>query len=73
MLLFFAQMLATFSVLVLEPGLSFVNGNPLLLTVTGEFVVKNLVLIGAGLLVAGSMSPAKPRDDVAEMLTKRLD
>jgi len=53
--LFFAQMLGTFLVLVLEPDLSFRGGNPLRLTVIGEFVVKNLVLLTAGLVVAGSI------------------
>ena len=52
--LFFAQMLGTFAVLVLEPDLAF-RGDPLHLTVLGEFVVKNLVLLTAGLVVAGAI------------------
>ena len=59
--LFFAQMLGTFLVLVLRPGLSFYGGNPFRLTVLGEFVVKNLVLLTAGLVVAGSIP--RPRGD----------
>ncbi|HXF49865.1 MAG TPA: DoxX family protein [Verrucomicrobiae bacterium] len=51
LLLFFMQMAGTFLVLIFHPGLSFQNGNPLHLTVLGEFVVKNLVLIAAGLVV----------------------
>jgi uncharacterized membrane protein YkgB len=51
LLLFWAQMLGTFLVLVVHPGRSFDDGNPLLLTMTGEFVIKNLVLIAAGLVV----------------------
>ena len=35
------HMLATFTVLVLMPDLAFKNGNPLLLTGSGEYVVKN--------------------------------
>ena len=66
--LFFLQMLGTFLVLVLRPGLSFQNGNPLHLTVLGEFVVKNLVLLTAGLVVAGSIP--RPRGD--ERLTDML-
>jgi putative oxidoreductase len=74
MLLFFAQMAGTFLILVLEPGLSFQHGNPLLLTTIGEFVVKNLVLISAGLVVAGNITPAHPRDRVSELLlSKKLD
>lgn len=46
-----AHMLATFGVLVIQPELSFLNGNPLLLTTEGEFVVKNLVLLAAGIAV----------------------
>jgi hypothetical protein len=34
-------------VLVLRPDVAFVGGNPLLLSVEGEFVVKNLVLLAA--------------------------
>jgi putative oxidoreductase len=49
--LFIAQMAGTFLVLFLSPGLSFQGRNPLLLTQEGEFVVKNLVLLFAGLAV----------------------
>ena len=66
--LFFAQMLGTFMVLVLEPELSFRGGNPLRLTTLGEFVVKNLVLLTAGLVVAGSI----PRSRGDERLTALL-
>jgi putative oxidoreductase len=37
----------TFLVLVLRPDVTFVDGNPLLLSVEGEYVVKNLVLLAA--------------------------
>lgn len=37
----------TFLVLVLRPDVAFVDGNPLLLSVEGEYVVKNLVLLAA--------------------------
>ena len=53
--LFFAQMIGTFAVLVLEPDIAFRGGNPLRLTVLGEFVVKNLVLLTAGVVVAGAI------------------
>jgi uncharacterized membrane protein YkgB len=49
--LFVAHMTATFSVLVTQPGIAFVHGDPLLLTIVGEFVVKNLVLVAAGIAV----------------------
>ncbi len=58
--LFWLQMAGTFLVLVLRPELAFQSGNPLLLTVTGEFVIKNLVLIAAGLVI-GSTVPRTRR------------
>lgn len=51
LLLFVLQMLGTFLVFVTQPGDSFQDGNPLLLTTLGEFVVKNVVLIAAGLVI----------------------
>ena len=53
--LFFLQMLGTFLVLIILPEVAFQDGNPLLLTVEGEFVSKNLVLISAGMVVAGTV------------------
>jgi mannose-6-phosphate isomerase-like protein (cupin superfamily)/uncharacterized membrane protein YphA (DoxX/SURF4 family) len=67
LLLFWLQMAGTFLVLVLRPELAFQSGNPLLLTVIGEFVVKNLVLIAAGLVIgstvprASTLNGEKPR------------
>src|ERR671919_3174512 len=37
------QLSGTFLVLLLRPDVAFVEGNPLLLSVEGEYVVKNLV------------------------------
>jgi putative oxidoreductase len=47
-----AHLSGTLLVLVTQPQLAFRDGNPLVLTMTGEFVVKNLVLISAGLVLA---------------------
>jgi putative oxidoreductase len=52
--LLFLQLAGTFLVLVMRPETAFQGGNPLLLTMEGEFVVKNLVLIAAGLAVGGT-------------------
>jgi putative oxidoreductase len=41
------QLSGTFLVLVLRPDVAFVDGNPLRLSVEGEYVVKNLVLLAA--------------------------
>lgn len=53
--LFAVQMVGTFLVLALLPEISFDGGNPLLLTVEGEFVVKNLVLLSAGMVVGATV------------------
>ncbi|MEU4804674.1 DoxX family protein [Actinosynnema sp. NPDC023587] len=43
----------TFLVFLQAPALTWVDGNPLLLTANGEFVLKNLVLIAAVLVLLG--------------------
>jgi putative oxidoreductase len=53
-------MLGTFLVLVVQPDIAFQEANPLLLTTEGEFVIKNLVLLSAGLLI-GSRLKALPK------------
>lgn len=57
-----AHLLGTFGVLVLQPGIAFQHGNPLELSVVGEFVVKNLILLTAGVVVC-MRSAAGPRAD----------
>jgi uncharacterized membrane protein YkgB len=47
-----AHLCGTFLVLVVLPQAAFEQGNPLLLTTIGEFVVKNVVFIAAALLLA---------------------
>lgn len=61
--LFALQMLGTFLVLVLLPDVSFQDGNVFKLTVEGEFVVKNLVLLSAGLVVGATVGRSKPGQD----------
>jgi uncharacterized membrane protein YkgB len=58
LLLFLAQMFGTFLVFVTQPGHAFQDGNPLLLTTLGEFVIKNLVLIAAGLVIGSRVHTA---------------
>ena len=53
--LFIVQMAGTFLVLILLPDVAFQDGNPLKLTVEGEFIVKNLVLLAAGLVVGSTV------------------
>ena len=52
--LFFAQMAGTFLVLIVQPDIAF-QDNIFELTVEGEFVVKNLVLLSAGLVVGATI------------------
>jgi putative oxidoreductase len=47
------HLMGTFLVFAVQPGVAFGDGNPLRLSVTGEFVLKNLVLLAAALVVAG--------------------
>jgi len=49
------QLCGTFLALVVLPGDSFQDNNPLLLTTQGEFVVKNIVLITAGLAIGSTV------------------
>lgn len=65
--LFAVQMAGTFLVLVVQPEVAFANGNPLLLTVEGEFVVKNLVLLAAGMAVGAQVeASARARGEISE-------
>jgi uncharacterized membrane protein YkgB len=57
-----AHLAGTFLVLVVQPALAFQHGNPLLLSTIGEFVVKNVILIAAAMVLASRL-PA--RDDPA--------
>ena len=59
LILFLMQMAGTFLVLIVQPEIAFQNNNPLLLTTIGEFVIKNIVLISAGIVVASSIKKEK--------------
>ncbi|SDC16122.1 DoxX family protein [Actinokineospora iranica] len=48
-----AHLAGTFLVFIQAPTLVMTDGNPLLLTTTGEFVLKNIVLIAAALVLLG--------------------
>lgn len=58
------QMPGTFLPLVLLPDVCFVNF-PFDLTLEGQYIIKNLVLIGAGLVVGSRLSPFKKTVQVA--------
>jgi uncharacterized membrane protein YphA (DoxX/SURF4 family) len=56
-----AHLSGTFLVLLMEPHVAFQHGNPMLLTTEGEFVVKNLVLISAALVLASRLGDPHAR------------
>lgn len=58
--LFVLQMVGTFLVLVIQPDVAFLDDNLFKLSVEGEFVVKNLVLLSAGLVVASTIPERAP-------------
>jgi uncharacterized membrane protein YkgB len=49
------QLIGTLSAFVVVPGQCFQDYNPLLLTTEGEFVLKNLVLIAAGVVIGSTV------------------
>lgn len=51
--LLWAQLVGTFFALLLAPSLFFQNGNPILLTGMGEFVIKNIVLLASSIVIGG--------------------
>lgn len=60
LLLLFLQMPGTFLPLVIVPERCF-EKFPFVLTLEGQYIVKNLVLIGAALVIGGTINPAPPR------------
>ena len=50
-----AHLTGTLLVFVMQPQVAFQHGNPLLLTTEGEFVMKNVVLISAALVLASRL------------------
>ena len=53
LIILWIQMAGTLLALVLEPSMFFQNGNVLMLTTLGEFIIKNFVLIAASIVVGG--------------------
>ena len=51
--LLFAHLVGTFLALVTQPDVTFQDGNPVMLTTEGEFVIKNLILLSAVLVLYG--------------------
>lgn len=49
--MFFLHQTGTLLVFVFQPQEAYRRGNPLLLTMTGEFIVKNLISLAAGIVI----------------------
>ena len=52
--LMFLQMTGTFLPLVILPEITFQNGNPLLPTLEGQYIIKNIIIITAALIIGRS-------------------
>ncbi len=48
------QMVGTFMPLVVLPGITFQENNVLLPTMEGQYIIKNLMIISAGLIIGGT-------------------
>jgi uncharacterized membrane protein YkgB len=66
------HLLGTFLVLVTQPTVAFQNNNVLQLSMTGEFVMKNVVLISAGLVLATRARERAPRRDAVVVVEQPL-
>ena len=70
--MFALQMAGTFLVLIVQPEIAFQDGNPLLLTVEGEFVIKNLVLLSAGMVVGATIRSRDGRQFAEDATLTRI-
>jgi hypothetical protein len=64
-----AHLTGTFLTFVMAPGLTMRHGDPFLLTADGEFVLKNLVLISAAILLASHRPPVDDRSSSSQAVT----
>ena len=55
MVLLFLQMSGTFLPLLILPEVTFQNSNPLLPTLEGQYIIKNIIIITAALIIGGSI------------------
>jgi len=54
MVLMFLQMTGTFMPLVILPEITFQNSNPMLPTLEGQYIIKNIIIITAALIIGRS-------------------
>jgi uncharacterized membrane protein YphA (DoxX/SURF4 family) len=57
--LLFLQMTGTFMPLVFLPEITFQNGNVFTLTLEGQYIIKNLMIISAALIIGGDFQSKK--------------
>lgn len=57
--LLFLQMAGTFMPLVFLPEVTYQNGNPLTLTLEGQYIIKNLLIIAGALVIGGDFYRSK--------------
>jgi putative oxidoreductase len=62
-----AHLTGTLLVLVMQPQVAFRHGNPLLLTTVGEFAMKNVALISAGLVLASRRDAPRARQSEIDL------
>lgn len=60
--LLFLQMVGTFLPLITLPEITFQNNNPLTLTLEGQYIVKNILIISAALIIGGDLYYAKKQN-----------
>ena len=53
--LLFLQMMGTFMPLFFLPEITFQGGNPFLLTLEGQYIIKNVLIIAAALVLGGDL------------------
>ncbi len=61
-ILLWLQQAGTFLTLIVRPDLAFQGGNPLLLTIAGEFFINNLILISGSLVIGSTLQSRKKKD-----------
>lgn len=49
------QMLGTLSVFVLFPSDCFIDGNPLALSLVGQYIIKNLIILASGIFIGATL------------------
>ena len=59
MILLLLQMTGTFLPLVILPDVTFQNSNPLLPTLEGQYIIKNIIIITAALIIGRTQLKAK--------------